>query len=109
MFQMMVLDLIIADVGVTLAEIEETNCKLPKRLERLQVQWRLQKASIDSWSAYFQCIWASQPAFQSESAWIADCVCRAAAKGPKYGSGDGKGKGKGKGKAKGGNHSKGHW
>jgi ubiquitin-protein ligase len=95
MFQMMVVDLIIADVGTTLKEIEETNCKLPQRLDRLQAQWREQKSSIGSWSAYFRCIGASQPAFQSESAWIADCVSRAAAKGPKYGSGGDKGKGKG--------------
>jgi ubiquitin-protein ligase len=101
MFQMMVVDLIIADVGTTLREIEETNCKLPQRLDKLQARWREQKSSIGSWSAYFRCIGASQPAFQSESAWIADCVIRAAAKGPKYGGGDGKGKGKGG--SKGGN------
>jgi len=101
MFQMMVLDVIIADVGATLKEIEETNCKLPQRLEKLQVQWRQQKLSIDSWSSYFCCIGASKPAFQSESAWIADCVSRAALKGPKYGSGDSKGNGKGGKKGRG--------
>merc|ERR1711871_1334214 len=102
MFQMMVVDVIIADVDTTLKEIEQTNCKLPLRLEKLQAQWRQQKSSVDSWSAYFTCIGASKPPFQSESAWIADSVTRAAAKGPKYGSEDGKGKGKGgKGKGKG--------
>jgi len=101
MFQMMVVDLVVADVGTTLKEIEDTNCKLPQRLEKLQAQWRQQKASIDRWALYFRCIGVSQPSFQSESAWIADCVSRAASKGPKYGSGDGKGNGKGKGKGKG--------
>jgi len=107
MFQMMVVDLIIADVSTTLQDIEETNCKLPERLEKLQVQWRQQKSSIDSWASFFGCIGTSQPAFQSSSAWIADCAGRAASKGPKYGGpkGDGKGdngKGKGKGGGKGG-------
>merc|ERR1719456_1089559 len=40
MFQMLVVDVIIADVKVTLREIEETNCKLPARLEALQTEWR---------------------------------------------------------------------
>lgn len=102
MFQMMVVDLIIADVGFTLKEMETTNCKLTQRLENLQLQWRNQKSSIDNWASYFKCIGTSQPAFQSESAWIADCVSRAAAKGPKYGSGKGDGKGgNGKGAGKG--------
>merc|ERR1711907_613317 len=103
-------DIIIADVSITLKEIEETNCKLPQRLEKLQLQWGQQKSSVDSWASYFSCIGAPQPVFQSESAWIADCVSRAAAKGPKYGGakgdakgdagkGDGKGKGKGAGKS----------
>merc|ERR1712072_647234 len=74
MFQMMVVDLIIADVSVTLKAMEETNCKLPQRLEKLQVQWRQQQSSINSWSSYFRCIGASQPAFKSETAWILDCV-----------------------------------
>jgi ubiquitin-protein ligase len=109
MFQMLVVDTIIADVGTTLKEVEFTNCKLPERLENLQAQWRQRKASTNSWEAYFQHIGASKPAFESSSAWIADCVQRAASKGPKYsgakgegkgsgGKGDGKGKGKGGGK-----------
>merc|ERR1712070_668954 len=85
MFQMMVVDIIIADVGTTLEEIEGTNCKLPMRLEKLQGQWRHQKSSIDTWAAYFKCIGVSLPAGQSESAWITDCADRAASKGPKYG------------------------
>merc|ERR1712072_1369680 len=101
MFQMMVVDIVIANVDVTLQEIEKTNCKLPQRLEKLQVQWRQQKSSVDSWVSYFACIGVSRPAFQSESAWIADCVSRAAEKGPKYGGAKGEGKG-GKGKGKGG-------
>lgn len=108
MFQMMVVDVIIADINVTLKEMEETNCKLPQRLEKLQMDWRQQKSSIDSWSSYFGCIGASQPAFQSLSAWIADCVSQAAAKGPKYGGSKGEGKGdKGKGKGAGKSSSKG--
>merc|ERR1712072_1320701 len=39
MFQMMVLDVLIDDVVVTLKEMEETNCKLPSRLEKLQGSW----------------------------------------------------------------------
>merc|ERR1711881_578333 len=81
MFQMMVVDIVIGNVEVTLQEIEKTNCKLPQRLENLQVQWRQQKSSVDSWASYF--------------AWIADCVSRAAEKGPKYGDAKGKGKGSG--------------
>merc|ERR1712054_4712 len=101
MFQMMVVDVIIADVGTTLKEMEQTNCKLPLRLEKLQTQWRQQKSSVQSWSAYFTCIGASKPAFPSESAWIADTVSRAATKGPKYVGDNSKGKGKGgKGKGK---------
>jgi ubiquitin-protein ligase len=106
MFQMMVVDVIIADVGTTLKLMEDTNCKMTDRLEKLQVQWRNQKSSIQGWAEYFKCIDASPPAFPSESAWIVDCVSRAAAKGPKYGGkGDakgGNGKGVGKGGSKGG-------
>jgi len=107
MFQMMVVDLIISDVTSTLKEIEETNCKLPQRLEKLQGQWRQQKASVDSWKSYYGCIGTPMPAFPSAAAWIADCQKRAASKGPKYGGakGDGKGyrgNGDGKGKGKGG-------
>merc|ERR1711959_629655 len=101
-FQLMVVDIIVADVNVTLDEIEETNCKLPQRLERLQMQWRQQKSNIANWASYLKCIGASLQASQSESAWIADCVSRAAAKGPKYGGAKGEGKGDAKGKAKGG-------
>jgi len=98
MFQLMVLDIVIGDVKLTLREMEATNCKLPARLERLQVQWRQQKASVDTWASYFKCIGVSLSA-RSESAWIADCVSRAAAKGPKYGGAKGEGKGKGGGKS----------
>jgi len=99
MFQMIVVDLVVGEVGLTLGEMEETNCKLPDRLEKLQMQWRDKKASTNTWSAYFKQIGASQPAFQSTEAWIADCVRRAGTKGPKYGGGKGDGKGTG---AKGG-------
>merc|ERR1712217_402929 len=112
MFQMMVVDVVIADVGLTLNAMEDTNCKLPERLEKLQVQWRQQKSSIDSWSSYFGCIGVEKPAFPSETLWIADCVRRAAIRGPKYGGakGDGKGdtKGKGKGVGKSGSRGWGH-
>jgi hypothetical protein len=106
MFQMMVVDLIISDVKVTLKEMEETNCTLPERLEKLQTQWRQQKSSINDWADYFRCIGASpiQHGSESESAWVIDCVRRAAAKGLKYGGskGDGKGDcGNGKGNGKG--------
>jgi ubiquitin-protein ligase len=104
MFQMMVVDVVIADVKSTMKEIERTNCKLPKRLENLQVQWRQQKASIDNWAAYFDVIGVSPPA-GSECAWIAECVSRAAGKGPKYGASKGEGKGDGKGKGKHGGKS----
>merc|ERR1719382_2420649 len=40
MFQLMVVDLIIGEVGETLKEVEATNCKLPERLEKLQRHWR---------------------------------------------------------------------
>merc|ERR1712029_1067537 len=70
MFQMLVVDVVIGDVMSTLKDIEETNCKLPQRLENLQTRWRQQKSSIDSWSSYFSCIGTPQPAFQSETAWI---------------------------------------
>jgi len=102
MFQMMVVDLIISDVSSTLKEIEETNCKLPQRLEKLQGQWRQQKSSVDSWKTYYDCIGTPMPAFPSALAWIADCQKRAASKGPKYGGAKGGGKGnKGKGNGKG--------
>jgi len=104
MFQMMVVDVVIADVKSTMKEIERTNCKLPQRLENLQVQWRQQKSSIDNWAAYFDVIGVSPPS-RSESAWIAECVSRAAGKGPKYGASKGEGKGDGKGKGKHGGKS----
>jgi len=97
MFQMMVVDVVLGDIGAALAEMESTNCKLPERLERLQAQWRECKASTTTWDTYFQHIGASQPAFGSTGAWIADCVRRAAAKGPKYGGAKGEGKGSGNG------------
>jgi len=101
MFQMMVVDVVVGDVAVTLKEMEATNCKLPARLEQLQAQWRERKQSIGDWAAYFACIGAARPAVSSTAEWIADCVRRAAQKGPKYGGGKGDGKGSGKGKGKG--------
>jgi len=104
MFQMMVVDLVIGDAAETLREMEATNCRLPERLEKLQAQWRERKNAIGDWGAYFSCIGAARPSFGSTKEWIADCVRRAAAKGPKYGGGgkggskgDSKGRGKGKG------------
>ena len=86
-----------------LQEMELTNCKLPERLERLQQEWRQRKTSVKDWGAYFRSLGVAQPAFGSTGEWIASCVRRAEAKGPKYGGnggngGNGKGKGKGKGK-----------
>jgi hypothetical protein len=107
-FQLMVVDIIISDVNATLREIEESNCKLPQRLENLQARWREQKSSIDSWASYYACIGTPQPSFPSASEWIADCVRRAASKGPKYTGAKGECKGdKGKGKGSGKNGSKG--
>jgi len=104
MFQMMVVDLLIGDVKTTLREMEGTNCKLPDRLQKLQVQWRQQKSSIDGWPQYYACIGAAMPSFPTAGAWVADCVRRAAEKGPKYSGekGAGKGSGKSNGKGKGG-------
>jgi hypothetical protein len=102
MFQMMVVDLVIGDVGTTLLEMERTNCKLSERLEELQFKWRERKATTDNWGAYYQNIGATKPAFPSSAAWIASCVERAGSKGPKYGGAKGNGKGaSGKGKGKG--------
>merc|ERR1712224_1131235 len=97
-FQLLVVDIAIGSVPETLQEIERTNCKLPDCLDELQMQWRERQASIQSWAQYFQQIGASRPAFPSTSAWIADCVRRAACKGPKYGGGGSKGFSKGSGK-----------
>ena len=107
MFQMAVVDIVIGDVKKTLADMEETNCKLPERLERLQSEWRKRKESVDDWATYYHCIGTARPNFRSTAEWIASCVRLAAGKGPKYGSGGGKGnkgscggkddKGKGKG------------
>lgn len=106
-FQLMVVEIVVSDANTTLQEIEKTNCKLPQRLEQLQVRWRQQKSSMNNWASYYACIGAPQPSFQSEAAWIGDCVSRAAAKGPKYGSGKGEGKGdNGKGKGRGNNGNK---
>jgi len=91
MFQMMVVDLIFKDVPVTLKEMESTNCKLPDRLETLQVKWREQKAATKDWNTYFRNIGVPAPVFQSETAWIESCVSRAMSKGPKYGGGKGEG------------------
>merc|ERR1719400_1450195 len=95
MFQMMVVDLIIGDVPETLKAMEETNCKLPDRLELLQGEWRKRKQSTASWSDYFKNIGSAQPKFGSTAEWINDCARRAAVKGPKYGGGKGIGKGAG--------------
>jgi len=101
MFQMAVVDIVIGDVAKTLPDMEDTNCKLPDRLERLQMEWRKRKESVADWATYYQCIGSTRPNFGSSAEWIASCVRRAAEKGPKYGSGGGKGdKGKGKGKGK---------
>jgi len=101
MFQMMVVDIIISDVAETLKDMEATNCKLPERLERLQLEWRERKASTTSWVAYYRNIGVAPPSFASDTAWIVDCVSRAAAKGPKYGGAKGEDKGAAKG-----NHGK---
>jgi len=85
MFQLMVMDVIVGDnVQRTLREMEETNCKIPHSLELLQRRWREQKVSVDGWKKYFELIGASLPSFPSCDAWVADCVYRASAKGPKY-------------------------
>lgn len=104
MFQMMVVDVVIGDVSQTLGEIETSNCKLPAKLDRLQLQWREKKQSINNWGDFFTCVGAARPPFGSTGEWIASCVRRAADKGPKYGGGKGAGKGSGKGfgKSKGG-------
>jgi len=101
MFQMMVVDVVIGDVPETLKEMEATNCKLPARLELLQGRWREQKQAIGGWAAYFSCIGAARPREASTNEWIANCVRRAAAMGPKYGGAKGDGKGSGKGGGKG--------
>jgi len=103
LFQMMVVDVVIGDFRETMKEMEKTNCKLPARLEKLQGLWRERKAATKDWGVFFQFAGASRPNFPSSNAWIADCVKRAAEKGPKYGGakGDGKGKGGGKGKGNG--------
>merc|ERR1712232_1351733 len=108
LFQMMVVDVFIGDVKDTIEEMEKTNCKLPARLEKLQTLWRERKAATKDWGAFFQFAGASRPNPPSSAAWIADCVKRAAEKGPKYGGpkGDGKGCGKGSGKGKGGGKGK---
>merc|ERR1711907_676554 len=105
MFQLMLSAIVVGDdVHDMLREIEETNCKVPKRLELLQSRWREQKASTNTWKLFFERIGASLPPFKTTDLWIADCVQRSASKGSKYvrmqkGAGkSSKGKGKGKGK-----------
>jgi len=103
MFQLTVVEVVIGDVPKTLQEMELSNCKLPERLERLQQQWRERKASVQNWQLYFKSLGVTPPQFASTAEWIASCVKRAEAKGPKYGgkSDGSKGKGgKGKGKGK---------
>jgi len=103
MFQLMLSAIVVGDnVGETLQEMEETNCKVPERLELLQSKWRERKSSTNTWKLFFERIGASLPSFKTTEDWIADCVKRSSNKGPKYvrtqkGSGKG-GKGKGKGK-----------
>merc|ERR1712224_144466 len=85
MFQLMLSAVVVGDdVAKTLQEIEDTNCKVPERLELLQSRWREQKASTNNWKLFFERIGASLPAFKTTEDWIADCVQRSAAKGPKY-------------------------
>jgi len=95
MFQMMVVDVVIGNVSETLTAMEATNCKLPERLESLQSQWRVRKSTTSDWAAYFLHLGTPKPAFNSSAEWIADCVRRAALKGPKYATGKGGGKGSG--------------
>jgi hypothetical protein len=105
MFQLMLSAIVVGNnVEETCQEMEETNCKVPDRLELLQSKWREQKSSTNTWKLFFERIGASLPGFKTTEDWIADCVKRSANKGPKYvrtqkGSGKG-GKGKGKGKGK---------
>lgn len=103
MFQLMLSAIVVGDnVEETLQEIEDTNCKVPARLELLQSKWREQKSSTNTWKIFFERIGASLPSFKTTEDWIADCVQRSANKGPKYvktQKGSGKG-GKGKGKSK---------
>ncbi|CAJ1342892.1 unnamed protein product [Effrenium voratum] len=100
MFQLAVVDLVIGETAQTMKEMEQTNCKLPERLERLQSEWRQRKESTKDWAAYFRGIGVDRPDFPSTNEWIASCVRRAAIMGPKYGNG-GKGNSKGNGKGKG--------
>jgi ubiquitin-protein ligase len=54
MFQLMLSAIVVGDdVNKTLQEIEETNCKVPERLELLQSRWREQKASTNTWKLFF--------------------------------------------------------
>jgi len=107
MFQLMVVDVVIGDVAETLPAMEATNCKLPDRLEKLQGLWRDRKSSTSSWAKYYQNLGIEPPATTTEqiNAWIAQCVQRAATKGPRYGGA--KGGSKGGGGGKGGSQSKG--
>merc|ERR1711918_211717 len=85
MFQLMLSAIVVGDnVSDTLKEMEVTNCKVPERLELLQSKLREQKASTSTWKLYFERIGASLPTFKTTEDWIADCVQRSAAKGPKY-------------------------
>merc|ERR1712224_1019286 len=75
MFQLMLSAVVVGDnVDDTLQEIEETNCKVPKRLELLQSRWREQKASTHTWKLFFERIGASLPSFKTTELWISDCV-----------------------------------
>jgi len=107
LFQMMVVDVVIGKITETLAEMEKTNCKLPSRLEKLQTLWRERKAATKDWSKFFEFAGASRPNHPSSAAWIAECVRKAAEKGPKYGGSKGGGKGNGKGGGKGKGNGKG--
>ena len=85
--------------------MEVTNCKMPERLEKLQQEWKKRQSSVKDWGAYFRCLNVPRPSFGSTEEWIASCVRRAEAKGPKYGGNGGNGGNNGKGKGKG----KGKW
>merc|ERR1719160_1841396 len=104
---MMIVDVVIGNVEETLKEMEVTNCKLPDRLENLQVQWRARKASTNTWKDYYEHIGAPLPAFGSTGEWIADCARRAVAMGPKYVGAKGEGRENGKGSGKGYKNGKG--
>merc|ERR1712039_795540 len=100
-----------ADVPGTLQAMEDSNCRLPMRLEDLQGRWRKQKVEVVDWPLFFECLGATRPEYDSISSWLGDTEAQAEAKGPKYGGAKGNGKGnnqgKGQGKGKGEAQAKG--